>query len=384
MNPLIIIRLFVLGLVLTGSLQAAGTGDYDKRISKTFPLKNSGQLKLDNRYGTIRVETWDREEVKIDVRIVAEADDQEAADKIFDRISIDFSQFGGAVEAITRIGEKKKEDKGFFESIFGSSVVINFGSNGGGNDFKIHYVVQMPAAAKLTTEAKYCDVELADLTGDTELTVGYGDLVTGDLAGRNRVQVSYGTIRMNSFGDNSYLRLRYTEGNLDRATFLEYDGRYSELEMDYVKEIKINAGYDEIDIEEAEIIDMDGNYNDVDLGKIGKLEYDGNYSDINVDEIVTEVEIDSGYGDVDIERLHKTFRRVYIRTRYADVDIDVDSGASYEVELRTRYGDISLDRDGGSLEKESVGSSESVVGTVGSGGSASVDISCSYGDINIY
>jgi len=321
--------LLLLAFVLPVTLSAAGypprpDQDFEKNYSETFSVDGSGDVRLTNRHGNIRVETWDRNEVKI-------------------------------------------------EGI------------GGSNDFKVHYTVKMPASANLETEAKYCDVMLPDLTGNNRLTVGYGDLVAGDLTGRNEISVSYGSARVDELGENSSFRVRYCDGNnIRKAADLRYDGRYSETEIGTVDRLRVEAGYDEVEVRRAREIRFDGNYNDLTVDQVERIFLDANYSDVEINEVSKELEVESSYGDLEIDRLIAGFDRVYIRANYIDVDLDIDDDAGYELELRTRYGDIDFSGQNVSISEEKSGSSRSMTGSKKGNGSGRVDVSTSYGDIDVH
>lgn len=355
--------------------------DFEKTYAESFNVDGDGSVRLENRYGEIRVETWDRDEVKIDVRIKVSASDQEDADKTFDRIRIDFTSSGNSASATTSIGDRKSKG-GLIEKIFSG----DWGwGNGNSNDYKIYYEVKMPASADLTTAAKYCDVELPDLSGNTDLSVGYGDLYAGDLTGeRHSLSVSYGSARVGSLVGRAEIRMRYSEGTLSEGGDIRYDGRYSEFRMGDVGDLNLNIGYEDIEIESAREIRMDGNYNDVEVDRVETLIIDGNYNDWEVNLVEKELEVDASYGDLAIDRLAAGFSRVYIRTNYIDVELDVDSDAGYEMELRSRYGDISYDRGRAqNVNSDKSGSSHSVTATMSGKGNGKIDISTSYGDIEL-
>jgi hypothetical protein len=358
--------------------------DYEKTYTETFQVDGEGEVRLANRYGEIKVETWDRNEVKIDVRVKVSASDQEDADRTFNRIEVNFTGGSNSATAITNIGSNKRRSKGIIEAIFDGEWP-SFGGISNSNDFKVYYRVKMPASASLETEAKYCDVSLPDLSGNTNITVGYGNLVAGDLTGRSEISVSYGSARIDELGENSTFRVRYCDGNeIRKAQDLRYDGRYSETRIGNVGRLNVNAGYEELEVESAEELRLDGNYNDLEVGTVGRIHLDGNYCDVSVDEVSKELEVDASYGDLEIEQLRAGFERVYIRVNYIDVEIDVDSDAGYEFELRTRYGDISYDSGRAqNVNSNKSGSSRSATGSVPGNGKGSIDISTSYGDIEI-
>lgn len=356
--------------------------DFEKTYSETFDVDGDGTVVLENRYGEIRVSTWDRDIVQIDVRVKVSADDQDDADDTFDRIQIDFSESGNRAKATTSIGDRRGKGGGILDRIFNGDWSWGGSSS---NDFKVYYEVKMPASANLETTAKYCDVELPDLTGDTRLSIGYGDLYAGDLKGQtNAITVSYGSARIGTLGGDSELRLRYSEGSLNEAGNLRYDGRYSDYRIGSVGKLDLNIGYEDIEVGTADEIRMNGNYSDVEVDKVGRLFIDGNYNEWTVNEVRNELEVDASYGDLEIDRLVAGFSRVYIRTNYIDVELDIDSDAGYELELRTRYGDVSYDKSRiQNLNSDKSGSSKTVTGTVTGKGNGRVDISTSYGDIEL-
>lgn len=350
--------------------------DYERRLSETFSIKEEGRVRLENRYGEINVETWDRSEVKIDVLIKVNARSQEAADKVFDRINVDLSGGGSSVSAVTSINSGRSSARSWWNLITGG------GSSS--SDFKIYYKVRMPASVDLDTEARYCDVVLPDLNGETKVTVRYGDLVAGRLSNRNEVEISYGSARIEELGRSSQFRIRYSEGVIRKAGQLRYDGRYSDTRMGKVGKLTIDAGYEELEIEEATECSLQGSYNELDLGRCGRVFLDGNYCDFTLGTITKELEVEAKYGDLEIDELLPEFEWVYIRTGYIDVDIDVHSEAGYELDLRTRYGDIDVDTDELSNRNYSKdGTSRSLTGKKSGRGNGKIDIETSYGDIEI-
>lgn len=375
--------------VLPVSLDAAGhpptsAQDFEKTYSETFSVNGNGDVRLTNRYGDIRVETWDRDEVKIEVRVKVSADDQDDADRTFDRIEVSFSGGANSATATTSIGSKGRKSKGVIRSLIDGEWP-SWSGGGGSNDFKVHYTVKMPASANLETDAKYCDVVLPNLSGNNRLTVGYGDLVAGDLTGRNEISVSYGSARVDQLGENSSFRVRYCDGNsIRKAADLRYDGRYSETEIGTVDRLRVDAGYEELEVRQAREIRFDGNYNDLVVELVERIFLDGNYSDVEINEVTKELEVDASYGDLEIDHLGAGFERVYIRVNYVDVDLDIDDDAGFEVELRTRYGSIDFSGRDITVNRSKSGNSQSVIGSKKGTGSGRMDISTSYGDIDIH
>ena len=370
--------LAILALLLPQTLPAAKpTADFDKRLSETYPISADGRVRLDNRYGEIKVVTWSQPRVKIDVLIRVQARSQDDADDVFDRIDVHLSGGSNSASAVTSIDSGGSG--GFWNSLFNMS----WGDNS--NDFKIYYTVSLPATVELDVSAKYCDVELPNLSGRTVLDVAYGDLVAGKLTNTSEMSVSYGSARADYLGNNSTVRMRYSEGSFRNTGDLRYDGRYSESRFGKVGNLRLDIGYEEIDVESATEVRMEGNYNELAVERVDRLYLDGNYTDYNIGTVTKVLELNGNYGDIEVDALTAGFESVSIRVSYSDVEIDVDESSGYTLDLSARYGDIDVPT--GNLDNREVrseGSTETVRGRKAGTGNGTIRIDTSYGDIEIY
>ncbi len=86
-------KLFVtLALLLTATWSFAGDGDKvekKKSYSKSYPLSAGEKISLNNRFGEVKIATWDKMEVKVEVTITARAASDEKAQSILDGIHIE-------------------------------------------------------------------------------------------------------------------------------------------------------------------------------------------------------------------------------------------------------------------------------------------------------
>lgn len=373
--PLVVLAVMAVpsGL-LAGNFPLIFKQDFERNVSKSFNVDADADVRLANKYGEINVETWDRSEVKIDVRIKVSARDEDTANETFDRISINFSGSNSNVSATTSLDSPSR----------GSWWSKLMGGGSSSSDFRIYYKVMMPATLALNTEAKYCDVVLPNLLGNTVLYVAYGDLKAGKLMKRNEISVSYGSARVEELGGESRFKIRYSEGVIRKAANLRYDGRYSETRIDEAGDLNIDAGYEEIEVGTAREVRMDGNYNDLSIDRAERVFLDGNYCDFELGEITQELEVDASYGDLEVDELKAGFSRVMIDVNYIDVELDVEDNAGFTVDLSSRYGDI--DFSSGSLSNrkmEKSGNTERLSGSKTGRGQGKIIVTTSYGDIEI-
>src|SRR5687768_9199047 len=60
----------------------------NKTYSKSYSLGSSDKISLNNQFGEMKLVTWEKNEIKVDVSITSKADEEKRAQEIIDRISI--------------------------------------------------------------------------------------------------------------------------------------------------------------------------------------------------------------------------------------------------------------------------------------------------------
>src|SRR5437773_1587255 len=67
----------------------------EKSYSKSYSVSGSDKITLNNQFGEMRLTTWNKNEVKVDVSITAMSDDESRVQQILDRISIEDQKTSG-------------------------------------------------------------------------------------------------------------------------------------------------------------------------------------------------------------------------------------------------------------------------------------------------
>ena len=88
----------------------AGNGDplveKTKTYTKSYPLSGSDKVSLENQFGEMKINTWDKNEIRVDVKIVTKGSTDEIAQKIMDNIEIEDSKTGSGVSFETKMRNK--------------------------------------------------------------------------------------------------------------------------------------------------------------------------------------------------------------------------------------------------------------------------------------
>lgn len=242
-----------------------------KTYSKSYSVDRDDKLQISNMYGKVTINTWGKNEVKVDVEIKAYADDDDKAQDLLNRISISDSKDNNAVSFATKI----KNDNG------GNSFWGIFGSNGKTSVRKavINYTVYMPAKSALDVTNKYGAVILPDLFGKLNIKNSYGSLVAKTLYNTdNHISVSYGSAGIDylSGGD---LAVAYGSLNLQSGgklnTQISYgSGKIGKLNASSI--INVRYGGLQVDAVENAVksLSVSSDYSPVKLGAVGNADFD--------------------------------------------------------------------------------------------------------------
>jgi hypothetical protein len=164
-----------------------------KTFSKSYNVSGNDKVSFDNRFGELKINTWDKSEVKVDVTITAKANSEERAQEILDRIKIEDNDNNSGVSIKTIIQndnrkwenndkEKNKEDKEKYKN----------------EGFTINYVVYVPSRNPLYAHNEFGPMSIDDHNGEVVLESKFGSLTAGRLDDVKRVNVEFGSASVES------------------------------------------------------------------------------------------------------------------------------------------------------------------------------------------
>lgn len=297
-----------------------------KTLSKSYPVDAKDKLAINNQYGKVSINTWTKNEIKVDVEIKAYESSDDKAQDLLDGVSISESRQGDLISFKTNINNKNiswwSRTKNGKESKRG---------------VQINYVVYMPAKNPLDITNRYGSTVLADFDGPVNLNSSYGSLTAGDLGNpANRVKVSYGSANMESFSAGS-MDLAYGSLKLAKADKLNADIRYSSA-------------------------------------KIGRLTSGGN--------------LDLSYGDCKIETLDKSIKNLVVNASYSGLNIGIDDAASFNFDVTVSYAGFNYNDDKVNITSRTPDENakgwnptKNYKGTFGKGSDSRVIIKSNYGGV---
>ncbi len=299
--------------------------EFTKTIKKEFDISANGTTAIYNKYGKVDIKTWDRNRVKIDVTIIVNASTEAAAQKVFNRISVNFYNKSDYVKAETII-----------ETTSGSwwNWSLNTGS-----DYKINYEVYLPATNSLDLSNKYGDAYVASLSGNVNVDVKYGNLKMQNVKNNAKVVIAYGNGWLEG-AQNISTDVSYGKLNCGEVKDMEIISKYSRVQLTRAQNVSSNTKYDTYEIESARQFRNDGKYDNFKIGLVESAIINSAYTQVNINKVITALDLKLNYGGANIGIISKDFTTVNIVGSYADFKLGAAADANYQLDIMTKYAGV--------------------------------------------
>mgnify|MGYP001071347102 CR=1 FL=1 len=352
--------LFLALLLGSMTLQAA-SDEYSKNKRKEYEVNKQTLLSVTNKYGDVNITNWDQDRVSIDVTVTVEHRKEEKARELLDEILINFSQEGNTIKAETDF------DKGFNRS----GGIFDFDSDT--KEFSIDYTIKMPTYLNLELENKYGDVFINEVTGRADIAVKYGNLKANKILRDNSKPLSH-------------VYLAYSNGDIEEVNWLKLTLKYTPDQCEIGKSTALIAltKYSKLEVGESSSIVCESKYDNYRIGTLSNLVCEAKYTDFKVDEIKKKIDVESKYGDFDVNSVPKSFEKIKIDNSYGSIDIAIDSDASYKIQGEAEYANIDIPQ-GGKVNRIERNTEVKISGTVGSESNpkSEVQINTRYGNVDL-
>jgi uncharacterized lipoprotein YehR (DUF1307 family) len=362
-------RLLLPAVLLTVLSTAVFADKPDREFTKTynreFSTTEKGMTALYNKYGNVNVKTWNDNKVKIDITILVNANDQKEADKIFERIQVNFTNTAGYIKAETMLNQNKD----WWPAI-----------KNPGQDFKINYEVWMPVNNQLDLKNRYGNCYVSNLNGKLNAEVKYGDLRTETLGADADLYMGYGKAYIAKV-NNVYGQISYGELNLKDARDLQLDTHYSDLNIDKAEDMRVTSKYDDFTLGTIDNLKLQTKYATLKIQKVRVAYLTAGYTDTKIGSLGELVDADLTYGSFKIEALSRNFSDVNVVGKYTDVIVVAEQGANLRFDAEGSYCDLRYPNTATIRKHNDKGGYEVVNGYLGDANAKGiVKVKLNYGD----
>ncbi|MFN8346399.1 MAG: hypothetical protein U0X91_15455 [Spirosomataceae bacterium] len=266
----------VMALFITLAAQAEEYGNIEKKKSviKIYDVTSKDNLLLDNQFGQVKINLWDKNEVRVDISITANANNDDRAQQYLDGVEIEDKKEGGQISIRTIINKT------------GNSNWSWKNNNGEKNFVQIDYNVSMPKNTPLTVKNRFGATNIPVFRAPLVVVSKYGSFIANELVGsKNDIDVSYGKAEIQQM----------LNGNIDVA--------YSSLDLTKAENLILSNKFGKMKIGEVETLDGNISYSGGRIGNLKgsgkiKLSFSGGFRIDRLNPSADNVDIEANYSSV--------------------------------------------------------------------------------------
>ena len=321
-----------------------------KKINKTFSLPAGKKLDIENRFGKVHINTWDKNEATVDINVIARGGSDAKAQEILDKISVDFNEDASTAYCKTNI----------------ASLNMN-----GNKNFEINYTINMPRNNPLRVYNKFGDVYLGSFNGKTELEVAYGNLKTEQLNHlENNIRVSFGGGYI-PYAKNCKINVSYADSGFRLGTSESVD---------------MTCSYSKMEIENAGTLLLKSKYCELEIGTAGSIQGTAGYTNFTVRKLSSALNIEARYcGDFEVKSIARTFKSINVANSFSTLELGFSPESNFNFEVGVNFCDLTMDKSNtqfSHIDKQN--NSASYKGKYGkSSSTGTVFIQSKYGDVRV-
>ncbi len=290
--------MFLLIALTTSAARADNFNEKRKTYSKSYSLSGNQRVKIANKFGKVEVKAWDRNEVKVDVTIIAFSQNERVAQGILDNITIESSD-GNPVTFTTKFQ--------------GST-----NTKGQKSKMEVNYMVYMPSGNPLDIKNEFGSSSIPDWEGEINIRQSFGPITTGKLQKAKDINVEFGSLTSSAINDGR-IRISYSDMKIDNLS-----GTVSGT-IDFCKGTKVGLN------DNLEKLDMKVSYSDVSINVSSKLN--------------TTLNIKTSFGNLKnnskVDVINKTKENKYGPT-LDNTSSGTQGSGKASVNISSSFGDITL------------------------------------------
>jgi len=279
-----------------------------KEIKKRFRVSTETQVEITNKYGKVKVYTWQKDSVYIKVKIRVEDKKLSKLEKAMSDIKIDFSNSPNFLIAKTRVGENQsgfeKEIQNLKETLLQTD-----------GKTEIDFTVWMPATNALKLENKFGDVFIEDFSSDVEILLSNGNLKAHDFDGKTNITLNFADATINEV-KNGRFNCNYSEVYLKKAGMIQIVSKSSEFEINDCEQLNVDSRRDKFRIQ-----------------RLGTLTAKGSFTNYRMSDVASFLNIKTDYGDIQVDRIASDFKSVYIETKSTDINLGFSEKSVFGFEI---------------------------------------------------
>lgn len=317
-------NIYMLFFTLMVSTVMSSQKTLSKNINKTFDLTNTGELFLDNKYGDIIINGWEKDEIKISIKIEANNKKNDTPKELLDRIKPNFRVANNHINIVSEITERNTS---IFSKYFKKANPFDLDKN----NISINYTINLPTNATIEIINKFGDIILNDWTGKLKTTLKHGDIWITESIDNAEIDIKYGKLKTKSISSAS---ITIKNGN---------------IELDEAKYLNLKSNGSNIRINKVDKLDFISNKDDATFNYIHNIYGNLKFSSILIKELNKKINLTTKITDVDILKINQPNTSIKLNQTSSNININIE-GLSFDFDATLEQGTLKLPKSFKNIE----------------------------------
>lgn len=334
------------GLLLNFSVLSAQE-KVDKVQQEKFTVKEGYLLDVESKFGDVEITNVEGNEVKIVAEIWVESRNVSKAEDLLDKLDVKLSQSGNTVSVKTVLPENM--------------------NNGKDTKFEINIKIQAPAYSNINMLGKYSNVYIQELNGHAMLDMAYSNFKIGSLNRGNLTPLNE-------------IKFAYSDGHIDKLNWVKMDMAYSKIDLTEASSVVLVSKYSDIKLGKCGSFIVDSKYDKFNVEELDNYNGIFKYSGIKIGNLKRNLEVESAYSNLSVEKIAAGFELIKIDSRYGGAKIILDPESSFTIKAESSVGSVSVPDIKISTEKKN-GTDEYFEGSYGQKPKSKIDVVTKTGNV---
>lgn len=320
----------------------------EKALERHYGVSAATTLDIENKYGNIQMLTWDRDSIRVRMRVIAKSNKNDQLDNILENIDFNFTRTNYFIGIET---EFQKSYDSFFHDLL--NLAESFVSDE--DEVEINYTIQAPEYINVHITNKFGDIYMDDLVGDVIIKLSNGDLKANNLGGNAELHITMGDGDIHAITAGK-LFLNYAEVHLQETDKITIDSKISTIHIDKGNVVKLISKKDKFYIKETR-----------------QLFGESYFSDLNITNLSNKANVEMRYGNMNLDRIRKEFSFIDLASEYTDITMCFERGSSFYLDITHEGSGVRLPDAFGELTKKTLNEAENQYATYGEVGNEKTD-----------
>jgi hypothetical protein len=257
-----------------------GQEQLSKQIKQAYSLTNEGALSLDNKYGDIYINGWDKDSIVIEINIEAKGRNTSKAQALLDRVNPNIIATN---KQIIIKSEIVKKQKGLLNKYINK--IDPFKSEKANT--VIYYKIYLPKYAEVDIHNKYGNLFISNWNGKLKAEIEYGDVNCGEIISNSKINIKQGHLNIETILNSTII------------------AKNAELSIVLAKALKIDSEGTDINIETIEGLDISSNKDKIIIQTINGVLGTVKYSTMHFRNVESKLNLDLYLAELKIQKLNK-------------------------------------------------------------------------------